>query len=263
MIASFVDLEARVSGKSMLVFILVGLLFAIGCGDGKPDVKDDDDTPKPAVTSVPPTAATPTEIPTSTPTLTPTPTFTPTPTPTPTSTPSPTLTPTPTPTSVESEMVPEAEDVRSGRRIAVLISTDIAENRLPGNAGFWYDTVLTYCMLLKNGFSSDDIYVLYGDGHDSFYRSDDSTQEESRGSADSPSSTDQAASGRRRVCAEHDPRAFYEPPYCSASASTAGNAEQSHSSKITDFPMMMPNKQGLMNGRISCKRHFSCLMTTF
>jgi hypothetical protein len=51
--------------------------------------------------------------------------------------------------------------------VAVVIAAEAAEfSNLQFNSEFWYDTVLTYCMLRKNRFQDEDIYVLYGDGSD-------------------------------------------------------------------------------------------------
>jgi hypothetical protein len=52
-------------------------------------------------------------------------------------------------------------------KYAVLASTEIAtEDDVKYNSEFWYDLVLTYCTLIEQGFESDSIFVLYGDGTD-------------------------------------------------------------------------------------------------
>jgi hypothetical protein len=52
-------------------------------------------------------------------------------------------------------------------KYAVLASTEIAtEDDVKYNSEFWYDLVLTYCTLIEQGFESDNIFVLYGDGTD-------------------------------------------------------------------------------------------------
>ncbi len=49
------------------------------------------------------------------------------------------------------------------RKYAVLISGDMAEN---GYEEFWFDVVLMHAALKNNGFSADNICVLYGNGSD-------------------------------------------------------------------------------------------------
>jgi len=105
------------------------------------------------------------------------------------------------------------------RKVAVLVSTEKAESReVAFNAAFWYDTVLTYCTLRKNGFADEDIYVLYGHGEDGFYFPDGGTQpsDESGATASDPGED------------------YYMPPYC-ADAAGVGTA-----ARITDFPMIYP-----------------------
>jgi hypothetical protein len=56
----------------------------------------------------------------------------------------------------------------SPQKYAVLASTEIAtEDDVKYNSEFWYDLVLTYCTLIEQGFESENIFVLYGDGEDS------------------------------------------------------------------------------------------------
>lgn len=51
------------------------------------------------------------------------------------------------------------------RKFAVLISTGrtLADDTWY-HSEYWYDLVLTYRMLIENGFTHEQIYVLYGDG---------------------------------------------------------------------------------------------------
>lgn len=52
-----------------------------------------------------------------------------------------------------------------GRNYAVLISAEEATaDDAPYNSAFWYDMLLQYNTLLDEGYSHDDIYVLYGYG---------------------------------------------------------------------------------------------------
>lgn len=53
------------------------------------------------------------------------------------------------------------------RKVAVLISTGRTQaDNTWYHSEYWYDLALTYRMLIDNGFTHDDIYVLYGDGTD-------------------------------------------------------------------------------------------------
>jgi hypothetical protein len=119
------------------------------------------------------------------------------------------------------------------RKVAVLVSADKAEsNELPFSAEFWYDTVLTYCALKKNGFADEDIYVLYGLGEDGFYFPDGGTQpsDESGATATDPGED------------------YYMPPYC------AGEADVAPAAPITDFPMTYPPKNSGKYGETSRPR---------
>jgi hypothetical protein len=100
------------------------------------------------------------------------------------------------------------------------------------NAEFWYDTVLTYCTLKKNGFADEDIYVLYGHGEDGFYFPDWDTQ----------------PAGAPALTASDPSEDYYMPPYC-ADAAGAGTA-----APITDFPMTYPATGTGKNGTASRPR---------
>ena len=52
-------------------------------------------------------------------------------------------------------------------KYAVLVATEETNvDDVPNNTEFWHDLVLTYCTLRENGFKSENIFVLYGDGVD-------------------------------------------------------------------------------------------------
>ncbi len=120
------------------------------------------------------------------------------------------------------------------RKAAVLIASewtevDVDEFRM----AYWYDTVLAYCALRKQGFTDDEIYVLYGDGMDGV----------------APSTT--------------GPSAYYSlPNYC---------LDPDLKTKITDYPMSVPVEEGepayaactLYDGEWRCapKTIFDCLAT--
>ncbi len=101
------------------------------------------------------------------------------------------------------------------RKVAVLVSAEYAESNIVlYDADFWYDTVLTYCMLRRNGFAEEDIYVLYGHGEDGFYLPSGNTQ----------------ASGSSALTPGNTGEYYYMPPYCEESLGQRVNP-------ITDFPM--------------------------
>ncbi len=54
--------------------------------------------------------------------------------------------------------------------LASVLQTEAEAETAPpgqkGNSEFWHDLVLTYCALVDNGYTADNIIVLYGDGHD-------------------------------------------------------------------------------------------------
>jgi hypothetical protein len=105
------------------------------------------------------------------------------------------------------------------RKIAVLVSAEYAEsNVVLYDADFWYDTVLTYCALRRNGFADEDIYVLYGHGEDGFYLPDGGTQPSGASVSTSTATSEN----------------YYMPPFC------AGAAGDRWSRPITDFPMVYP-----------------------
>jgi len=53
------------------------------------------------------------------------------------------------------------------KKYAVLISAgETTEDDAMFNSEFWYDLVLTYRMLIDNGYSHEDVWVLYGDGRE-------------------------------------------------------------------------------------------------
>ena len=64
---------------------------------------------------------------------------------------------------------PQTPTETTTSKIAVLISTEFAESGATiYDADAWYDTVHTYCMLRANGFTDENIWVLYGYGDDGF-----------------------------------------------------------------------------------------------
>lgn len=102
------------------------------------------------------------------------------------------------------------------RKVAVLIAAEQSEvGCTPNNAEFWNDTVLMYCMLRENGFTDDDIYVLYGDSEGGYLVND-------------------------TECAGKD-LSYYRSPYCGKWAA-----------KIPDYPMTMadptPSTQAALAG---------------
>jgi hypothetical protein len=208
-------------------------------------------------------------------TRTPTPTNSPSPSPTWTPTATPTATHTATPAQQEEpssenhgddqvsttpvDLETEETDLVSSRNVAVLISTDVAENGLPGNAGFWYDTVLQYCMLRKNGFSPENIYVLYGDGRDGFYIASTAGETGSGASPGSRVPTGQSAAGGGQGSGIHNPAAYYEPPYCVVTHISTENGGPAETEKISDFPMMMSDGKGIFNNTSRPEQFFECL----
>jgi hypothetical protein len=55
-------------------------------------------------------------------------------------------------------------NTRPPEKYAVLVSTEQADGETQNNAEFWYDVVLTYRTLVRDGFRPENIVVLYGDG---------------------------------------------------------------------------------------------------
>lgn len=61
-----------------------------------------------------------------------------------------------------------ASGCATSEKYAVLISAEqaVTSNYVKGQSPFWDDLLLMYRMLLENGFDPDNIFVLYGTGHD-------------------------------------------------------------------------------------------------
>jgi len=117
------------------------------------------------------------------------------------------------------------------RKVAVLISTDFAENEVAANAGFWYDTVLTYCMLRHNGFEDEDIWVIYGQGSDGFYALEGSTVADYK-----------PQSSLFYVPFASGPANYYlQPTYCDGIQASATLGELSVPGNITDLPITFPD----------------------
>jgi hypothetical protein len=127
--------------------------------------------------------------------------------------------------------------------VAVLISTEYAETPdTPNDSDAWYDTVLTYCMLRKNGFADEDIYVMYGFGSDGFYIFDEQSQ------TTSPAVV---------ATSTGPPASYYEPPYCIADAE--GGALVVDGSPITDYPVAYWDGDGMKDDRCLPQELFDCL----
>ncbi len=113
------------------------------------------------------------------------------------------------------------DPVKEVRKVAILVSTDASYFKILGNAGYWNDTVLTYCMLRRNGFTDENIYVIYGDGHDGFYVRKESVEGLNAQSQDE----DPPLSG-----------GYYEYPYCNPTSFEASRNPNRPVQEITDFP---------------------------
>ena len=153
--------------------------------------------------------------------------------------------PTPTPAAF---IHPSNQSSRpDSRKVAVLIAGEYARSSdLKSNSGFWYDTVMMYCMLRENGYADEDIYVLYGHGQDGFYYPADPTPTPT-GSTPTPKPTPTGS-------ATPPPTRYYEPPYCHNSLPASGEWR-----KITDFPMVYSLNTDLKNGRCRPQDLFECL----
>ena len=170
------------------------------------------------------------------------------PTSTPTPSPTPTPTPTSTPTSKAAGQEPDRSPTTVPRKVAVLIAGEYARSsEFRYNSGFWFDTVMMYCMLRENGYADEDIYVLYGHGQDGFYYPADPVPTQT-GPTPTPTPTpDQSATP--------SPELYYEPPFCHTSAPASGTW-----GKITDFPMTYSSDRDIGgNGRCRPQELFECL----
>jgi hypothetical protein len=131
-----------------------------------------------------------------------------------------------------------------------------------GEVGFWYDTVLMYCMLRKNGYAKDDIYVLYGDGRDGIYGSPNATTTEDP--QDVPNFDDDNFASQddphdQSTNSTDDQFSFYTPPFCGDTSAQASQGAAEHSDAITDFPAIMPNNKGVVDGDCRPRQMFHCL----
>lgn len=107
----------------------------------------------------------------------------------------------------------------AARKVAVLIAAEMTDlPDLKNDSEFWFDTVLTYCMLRRNGFADADIYVLYGDGTDPALK-----QSESQ------------AIGMAGLSTRPVPPYYVSGHYC-------GGTDQPD--RIVDFPMTIPSDSG-------------------
>ncbi|HSN56304.1 MAG TPA: hypothetical protein VLT32_16680 [Candidatus Sulfomarinibacteraceae bacterium] len=153
------------------------------------------------------------------------------------------------------------------RKVAVLVSTDFAYFDIQGNGGYWNDVVLTYCMLRRNGFADDDIYVVYGDGRDGFYVWEPDGGDE----VEAPLPQLVQKSGAtgilnvelQQVAGELLTGRYYEPPYCVeklAATNTAQSAQESRSLiQITDFPFVFGPDLALENSTSRPEQVLDCL----
>jgi hypothetical protein len=140
---------------------------------------------------------------------------------------------------------PAPPDSGTARKVAVLISTEYAESMDNiYDADAWYDLVHTYCMLRANGFTDDNIWVLYAYGEDGFYRRRSSCSKPKP--ADFPPATD-------------GPEVYYQQPFCQGLTDPAGGS-LSVDRKITDIPLVLGRGSDLeKNGELRLERFFRCL----
>jgi hypothetical protein len=158
--------------------------------------------------------------------------------------PTPTHTPTNTPTQ---EVTSNDGSADQARKVAVLIAAEYSTAPLPGNEEFWYDTVLTYCMLRQNGFTDENIYVLYGFGKDGFYTI---SQQE----------TSEVVTSEFLDEGDLEPVDYYLQPYCGGLDLNSGIGPLWVNTAITDFSMAFPNQVfGCTGGICRPEQIFECL----
>ena len=143
---------------------------------------------------------------------------------------------------------PAPQNSGTARKVAVLISTEYAENMQDiYDADAWYDLVHTYCMLRANGFTDDNIWVLYAYGKDGFYRRRWSCSKPKP--ADYPPATD-------------GPEVYYQQPFCKGLTDPENPAGGSLSveHEITDIPLVVGKGSDLeKTGELRLDRFFRCL----
>lgn len=131
------------------------------------------------------------------------------------------------------------------RKVAVLISTEYAESmKTMFDADAWYDLVQTYCMLRSNGFTDDNIWVLYAYGTDGFYKRRWSC------SKPKPANYPPATSG---------PEVYYQRPFCEGLFDPDGKALKVQHA-ITDIPIVVGKGSDVeKNGELRLARFFRCM----
>jgi hypothetical protein len=131
------------------------------------------------------------------------------------------------------------------RKVAVLISTEYAESMDNiYDADAWYDLVHTYCMLRRNGFTDENIWVLYAYGKDGFYHRRSSC------STPKPANYPPATSG---------PEVYYQQPFCEGLHDPDG-AALSVKKAITDIPTVVGKGSDVEeDGELRLERFFRCL----
>ena len=133
------------------------------------------------------------------------------------------------------------------RKVAVLIAAEYSTAPLVGNEEFWYDTVLTYCMLRQNGFKDKEIYVLYGNGQDGFY------------TMIAPG-TSEVVTPDSNTTTEPKPGEYFIKPYCGGLDVNSGMGPLWVNTEITDFPMTYNDGTfGCRDGRCRPQEMFDCL----